>query len=195
MESENSVPGSRPRPWLLIALGLAVVLLVGNWMWPTSSATPQVPAPNQARAPQQRRDRTTVDPSDLSVRLDALSAERPGAEAVERNPFRFQPKAPPPPPADAKPTPTSVTNPGPPPGPPPEPPPPPIPLKFIGIVEKQGLKVAALSDCRSTPLYGAEGATIDGRYRLIRIGVESIVIEHVDGRGRTTVRLDGCPAR
>ena len=114
---------------------------------------------------------------------------------MERNPFRFQPKAPPPPPADAKPTPTSVTNPGPPPGPPPEPPPPPIPLKFIGIVEKQGLKVAALSDCRSTPLYGAEGATIDGRYRLIRIGVESIVIEHVDGRGRTTVRLDGCPAR
>ena len=121
MESENSVPGSRPRPWLLIALGLAVVLLVSNWMWPTGSATPQVPASNQARAPQQRRDRTTVDPSDLSVRLDALSAERPGAEAVERNPFRFQPKAPPPPPADAKPTP--VTNPGPPPGPPPEPPP------------------------------------------------------------------------
>jgi hypothetical protein len=193
MEFENSASGSRPRPWLLIALGLAVVLFVGNWMWPSSSATPQVPASNQARAAQQRRDRTTVDPSDLSVRLDALSAERPGAEAVERNPFRFQPKAPPPPPPGAA-KPTPVTNPGPPPVPA-EPPPPPIPLKFIGIVEKQGLKVAALSDCRSTPLYGAEGATIDGRYRLIRIGVESIVIEHVDGRGRTTVRLDGCPAR
>ena len=193
MESENSVSSSRPRPWLLIALGLAVVLFVANWMWPTSSATPQVPASNQARTAQQRRDRTTVDPSDLSVRLDALSAERPGAEAVERNPFRFQPKAPPaPPPGGAKPTP--VTNPEPP-SVPAEPPPPPIPLKFIGIVEKQGLKVAALSDCRSTPLYGAEGATIDGRYRLIRIGVESIVIEHIDGRGRTTVRLDGCPAR
>ena len=194
MESENSVSSSRPRPWLLIALGLAVVLFVANWMWPTSSATPQVPASNQARAAQQRRDRTTVDPADLSVRLDALSAERPGAEAVERNPFRFQPKAPPPPPpggceADAgDESGAAACTPA-------EPPPPPIPLKFIGIVEKQGLKVAALSDCRSTPLYGAEGATIDGRYRLIRIGVESIVIEHVDGRGRTTVRLDGCPAR
>ena len=193
MEFENSVSSSRPRPWLLIALGLAIVLFVANWMWPTSSATPQVPASNQARTAQQRRDRTTVDPSDLSVRLDALSAERPGAEAVERNPFRFQPKAPPPPPPGAA-KPTPVTNPEPPPVPA-EPPPPPIPLKFIGIVEKQGLKVAALSDCRSTPLYGAEGATIDGRYRLIRIGVESIVIEHIDGRGRTTVRLDGCPAR
>jgi hypothetical protein len=193
MEFENSVSSSRPRPWLLIALGLAVVLFVANWMWPTGSATPQVAASNQARAAQQRRDRTTVDPSDLSVRLDALSAERPGAEAVERNPFRFQPKAPPPPPPGAAKA-TPVTDPGPPPVPA-EPPPPPIPLKFIGIVEKQGLKVAALSDCRSTPLYGAEGATIDGRYRLIRIGVESIVIEHVDGRGRTTVRLDGCPAR
>ena len=98
MEFENSVSSSRPRPWLLIALGLAVVLFVANWMWPTSSATPQVPASNQARTAQPRRDRTTVDPADLSVRLDALSAERPGAEAVERNPFRFQPKAPPPPP-------------------------------------------------------------------------------------------------
>ena len=193
MEFENSVSSSRPRPWLLIALGLAIVLFVANWMWPTSLATPQVPASNQVRTAQPRRDRTTVDPADLSVRLDALSAERPGAEAVERNPFRFQPKAPPaPPPGGA--TPTPVTNPEPPPVPA-EPPPPPIPLKFIGIVEKQGLKVAALSDCRSTPLYGAEGATIDGRYRLIRIGVESIVIEHIDGRGRTTVRLDGCPAR
>ena len=77
-------------------------------------------------------------------------------------------------------------------GPPPPvtgpPPPPPIPLKFIGIVEKPGgLKVAAMSDCRST-YYGSEGQIIDGRYRLIKIGVESMVIEYVDGRGRTTVR-------
>jgi hypothetical protein len=190
METENPAVSSRPRPWLLVALAVAVVVVVANWMWPTNSATLTLPASNQARAAQ-RRDQEKIDPADLEIRLEALSAAPPAAGSVERNPFRFQPKAPPPqPPA---PPPGPPVNPGPPPvtGPPP---PPPIPLKFIGIVEKQGLKVAALSDCRST-FYGTEGQIIDGRYRLIRIGVESMVIEYVDGRGRTTVRLEGCPAR
>jgi hypothetical protein len=192
MEFENSTPSSRPRPWLLIALGLAVVLFAANWMWPTSPATPAVATSNQPRTPQQRKGRASVDPSDLEVRLDALNTKHPGTESVDRNPFRFQPKAPPPPPPDSVKQ-TPVTNPTP---PPPAVPagPPPIPLKFIGIVEKQGLKVAALSDCRST-YYGKEGEVIDGRYRLVRIGVESMVIEYADGSGRTTVRLEGCPPR
>jgi hypothetical protein len=77
-----------------------------------------------------------------------------------------------------------VTPPGP-------PPPPPIPLKFIGTVEpKPGDRVAAFSDCRYT-FRGREGEVIDGRYRLVRIGVESVVLEYVDGRGRTTIRLSG----
>ena len=38
---------------------------------------------------------------------------------------------------------------------------------------------------------GREGEIIDGRYRLVRIGVESVVMEYVDGRGRTTIRLSG----
>jgi hypothetical protein len=191
MESENPAAGSRPSTWLLIALGVAVVVFVGTWMWPTGSAAPTVPASNQARAGQ-RRGETKIDPADLVVRLEALNESRPAAGPVERNPFRFQPKAPPPPkPGESRPTPP--VNPVPPPdtGPPP---PPPIPLKFIGIVEKQGLKLAAMSDCRST-YYGTEGQIIDGRYRLVRIGVESMVIEYADGRGRTTVRLEGCPAR
>jgi hypothetical protein len=192
MEFENSAVSSRPRPWLLIALGVAVVIFAANWLWPTSSAVPSGPASSQTRAPQ-RRDRTAFDPADLDVRLDALNAAKPEAGSVERNPFRFQPKVALSPPTTGGTRPTAVINPVPPidTGPPP---PPPIPLKFIGIVEKQGLKVAALSDCRST-YFGAEGQIIDGRYRLIRIGVESMVIEYVDGRGRTTVRLEGCPPR
>ncbi len=71
------------------------------------------------------------------------------------------------------------------------PPPPPIPLKFIGTVEPTpGDRVAALSDCRYT-FRGREGDIVDGRYRLVRIGVESIVMEYLDGRGRTTIRLNG----
>jgi hypothetical protein len=131
------------------------------------------------------------------VRLDALKTKRPGPGDAERNPFRFQPKAPPP----APPNPGGVggqrgrgpgtETPAPLPQPPPVPAgPPPIPLKYFGWVEKQGEKLAALSDCRMT-YYGREGDTIAGQYRIVKIGVESIVMEYLDGRGRTTIRQSG----
>jgi hypothetical protein len=78
---------------------------------------------------------------------------------------------------------------------PPAPPgPPPIPLKFIGILDAplQGGKLAVLSDGRGgEALYGHEGDIIDGRYKIVRIGVESIDISYADGRGRQTIRLTG----
>jgi hypothetical protein len=72
------------------------------------------------------------------------------------------------------------------------PPPPPIPLKYIGLIEDvpgKG-KIAAFSDCRTT-MRGREGEIIAGQYRLVRIGLESVVLEYVDGRGRTTIRMSG----
>jgi hypothetical protein len=191
MESENPAATSRPRPWLLIVLGITALALLATWLWPAGTAAPAVPASSQARA-SPRRSGSQVGPGDLDVRLEALNEAPPDEGTAERNPFRFQPKPAPPSPATVNPVPPPV-NPGPP-APAGPPPPPPIPLKFIGIVEKQGLKVAAMSDCRST-YYGTEGQVIDGRYRLIRIGIESLVLEYVDGRGRTTVRLEGCPPR
>ena len=78
-------------------------------------------------------------------------------------------------------------------GPPPPPPLPPIPLKFIGIVEAptHGEKIAVLSDGRNAPFYGTEGAIIEGRYRILKIGAESIELAYADGRGRQTIRLTG----
>jgi hypothetical protein len=32
---------------------------------------------------------------------------------------------------------------------------------------------------------------IEGRYRIVKIGVESIVMEYVDGTGRQTIPLRG----
>lgn len=51
-------------------------------------------------------------------------------------------------------------------------------------------KVAAFSDCRAT-MRAREGEIIAGQYRLVRIGVESVVMEYVDGQGRTTIRMSG----
>jgi hypothetical protein len=59
------------------------------------------------------------------------------------------------------------------------------------VIESAGAgKIAALSDGRFV-YHGREGEVIEGRYRIVKIGVESIVMEHIDGRGRQTIRLTG----
>ena len=77
-------------------------------------------------------------------------------------------------------------------GPPPTPPPPPIPYRFIGVltgVPGQG-RIAVLTDGRSV-VHGRVNDVIEGRYRIVQIGEESLQIEHYDGRGRQTIRLLG----
>ena len=78
-------------------------------------------------------------------------------------------------------------------GPPPPAPPPPIALKFIGLIgpTPQVPKIAVLSDGKGLPVYGKEGDIILGQFRLIRIGVESVELSYLDGRGRQTIRLSG----
>lgn len=69
----------------------------------------------------------------------------------------------------------------------------PITLKFIGRVQRgDGVNLAVLSSGEGKgPLYGREGDIIEGRYRIIRIGDESLEIEYADGRGRQTLKLSG----
>ena len=171
-----------------IVLGVLVIVLVAVIvkMWPGTSAAP-APTSNRAGNSSTPRAPQAEAPSAPAVHLDALNAERPQPEPVQRNLFRFKPKAPPPPPPQPPPPPVApvIT------GPPPPPPVPPIPLKFIGTLERNGQKIAILSDATGHVAYGPEGATIDGRYRIIRIGAESIELAYVDGRGRQTIRFTG----
>ena len=70
---------------------------------------------------------------------------------------------------------------------------PPITLKFIGVIDMPtpAKRVAVLSDGRGAPVYGHEGETVLGQYRILRIGAESIEMSYLDGRGRQTIRLSG----
>jgi hypothetical protein len=52
-------------------------------------------------------------------------------------------------------------------------------------------KIAILSDGQNPPFLGKEGAIIEGRYRILKIGVESVELAYADGRGRQTIRLTG----
>jgi hypothetical protein len=192
MATEPASPGSgRPRPWLLVALGVVLAVFLATKFWPAPKPEPAPPRA-QPRASTKTAENGPVDPEELKVQLEALKAPRPEPGEGERNPFRFYQRPPPPlPPAPPAPKATAPPEDIQPIGPPPPPPLPPIPMKFIGTVEGRGVgKIAAFSDCKRT-FYGREGDIVDGRYKLVKIGVESVVMMYADGRGQQTIRLTG----
>src|SRR4249920_2190748 len=134
METEPSTRSGRPRPWLLVALALAVALALLPQFMTGKSAAPRAPSSNP-RATARAKNVDNVQPGDLDVHIEALKEPRPAAESNDRNPFRFYVKpAPPPPPPSTEggrggPTTTTTTSIS---GPPP---PPPITLKYIGLLE------------------------------------------------------------
>lgn len=179
---------------------LAVLVAVTVWQLQPSGSSP-APANGRAKAgpvPRRGQDTAPVDPVDVT--LERLEASGPQPDEGGRSPFRFGAAAPVAPDPDEKSPsarPTGPGTPGPvmpvvPTGPPPPPPAPPIPFKFIGIVSSAstGGKVAVLSDGKFV-YHGREGDIIDGRFRVVHIGEESIQMEYFDGRGRQTIRLTG----
>ena len=180
------------RRQLLLAV-VAVFLAVAVYeAWPTPSAAPASASSRRGVMPGATRGVVPVAAAP-DVHLEALAGDRPRPDLVERNLFRFKPKP----------------SPAPPPAPPPRvvtpvapsdqapagtmTPPPPIPLKFIGIVDVPGQskKIAALTDSKGSVFHGMEGETVEGRYKILKIGVESIEMSYIDGRGRQTIRLTG----
>jgi hypothetical protein len=185
----------RRRQILLGLLALALAFIVYR-TWTQTSAAP-TSASNQRTAPAVRgaapvgsAGEKPAGPSAPDVHLYALGEDRPKPARGERNLFRYKPKAPPPPP----PVPLPVVLPPPAPvAPAGPPPPPPITLKFIGVIDQgEGKpKVAILTDGVGPPMYGVEGQPVAGRYRILRIGAESVEMAYLDGRGRQTIRLSG----
>jgi hypothetical protein len=140
-------------------------------------------------------DPTTVDPT-LHVELLAKLLDVPSAGSG-RDLFSFgkpapvlagpetivkvaaKPIGPPPPP------PKPLDS-----GPPKPPPPPPINLKYYGIVTTlaNGHKTAFFMDGDEI-LLETEGVTFKGRYRLVRIGVNSAVVEDIQYKHEQTLTL------
>jgi len=74
-------------------------------------------------------------------------------------------------------------------GPPPPPPPPPIPLKFYGFSgNKSGPKQVFLSKGEDI-FIAKEGQVIDRRYRILKIGPNSVEVEDVLTNNRQTLPL------
>ena len=169
--------------------GVAAVLVLAIWaMWPSSS-TPSASTPAAQSTGAASGARTNPAPV-APVKLDTLTADRQQPRDKPRNPFRYQPKAAPPPTKQAPP-PVVFTEPPKPEVPAGPLPPAPIQLKFLGILTRaNGVKWAVLSDGK-VQMFGRDGDIVDGRYRIVKIGTESIEMAHLDGRGRQVIRLTG----
>jgi hypothetical protein len=69
---------------------------------------------------------------------------------------------------------------------------PPLNLKYIGSVEsKGGVKVAVLMTDRKEVLTGQAGQVVANRYRIARIGLESVDLEDVGSGQSRRIPLKG----
>jgi hypothetical protein len=135
-------------------------------------------------------DPGSIDPT---LRLDLLAkVQAVGMAGGVRNLFQFgasplpkipEPKIPVIVQGPALPTPT--------PGPPPTPPPPPIPLKFYGYATPapSGAKRVFLLDGEDI-IVAAEGQLVKSRYKLVRVGINSVVLEDMQFKHQQTLPLE-----
>jgi hypothetical protein len=141
-------------------------------------------------------DVSRIDPT-LKLDLMAKLRELP-QEGGERSLFDFgappKPKEPPPPvqpikPVTPAPDPATAETPAAPVAPV-KPPPPPIPLKFYGYVNasRGGLRQAFFLDGDDIFVAG-ENDVIRSRYKVIRIGVNSAVVEDTTNKNQQTLPL------
>jgi len=150
--------------------------------------------------PEDRPDPATIDPT---LRLDLLAkVQAVEPAAAGRNLFVFG-AAPPPPTAPVPSLPKNVGKiavnqppppPPAPPGPPPAPVAPPMTFKYYGykISTTDGHKAAFLLDGDDI-LVAGENDTIKRRYRVVKIGVNSITIEDTQFKSTQTLQLQENP--
>ena len=172
---------------LLAVLGVLVIAVIARRAESPTAVDPRASNGRQASA-----TGTTQETPVADLRLDLLKGESAELGPTTRNPFQFKAKAEPP--AAAQQSTSAAKAPvvvAPPPLPQGPPPPPPIGLKYIGVLETAQGRVAIFRDTGGDIVNGREGDIIDGRYRLLKIGVESADLAYVDGRGRQTIRLSG----
>ena len=162
------------RERLLIVVAGAVALAAALYVWlqaqspaTTVAAGAPVPAPAGPDIPRIGLDRLSQPPAPLSIGrrdiFDFGARPVPVADPVVR-------AAPPPTTVVAAPTPVPTPI-----GPPP---PPPVNVKYIGSVEAQkGPKVAFFLTEQKEVLTGQVGDTVMNRFKVVRIGIESVDVQ------------------
>lgn len=171
---------------------------------PVRRAIPGRTATQEFRPSLKRRPEDQIDPMqiDPTLRTDLLAkVQGVGVEGGSRNIFQFS--APPAPPLPKTPEPKIIPktpgaaqtagnggNAAAPSGPPPPPPPPPILLKYYGYSTQRadGKKRAFFLDGEDI-LVAGEGEVVKKRYKVVRIGINSVVMEDVESKRQQSLPL------
>jgi hypothetical protein len=201
----GGTPAEQRRQFIILGL----LVLVGVWLffWPPWAPAPVAGPPppragavpstaellNQTSKPPSAAPKPTAATSAMPEPLKLSELKAVGEETSgSRDPFGFgiPPRPPARPPVAYIPPPTPTPTPPPvDPGPPPRPK---IPVKFLGFAEDPSRpgKLVSLS-LNGAVIVAREGDVIDGRYRLLKVGLASIVMAYLDGQGQTTIPLSG----
>jgi hypothetical protein len=175
------------RRWIVPGLALAAAASVG-WVVLRDTSPSVAPSASAAEAPIGTGKR---EPELPRIDLARLDRPRPASGIGRRDLFDFAtpPPTPPPPMPSAPPvveeTPPPVTVPTPPPLAP-------LNIKYIGAFEgKKGLKVAVLMTDRKEVLTGQVGEVVANRYRIVKIGLESVDVQDVGSEQVRRIPLKG----
>lgn len=174
------------RPRWVVPVAAAGIVAVAAWAWmrgDTPLAEPLAAAGQPARTAQAEPDLPRID-------LDRLDRERTPGVVGQRNLFDF---VVPPPPPTVPPPPTAPAEEGPPVVTVPTPPPlPPLNIKYIGALQNErGLKVAMFMTDRKEIVTGQAGEVVANRFRVMRIGIESVDIQELGSDQVRRIPLKG----
>jgi hypothetical protein len=157
----------------LIALAGVAALALAYLVFGASTRPAAAPGPGE------RGGRSASEPELPRVGLERVRAADARPSTGRRDVFSFgqepRPEVPPPPeedPNQPKPEPTPI----------PVPTPTPLPaltVKYIGSLEKKGLKVAFFLTEKKEVVSGQAGQTVMNRFRVVRIGFESVDVQQV----------------
>jgi hypothetical protein len=175
------------RRWIVPGLAIAAAASVG-WIVLRDTGPAVAPSASAAEVP---KDAGRREPDLPRIDLARLDRPRPESGVGHRDLFDFAapPPTPPPPMPSAPPvmeeTPPPVTVPTPPPLPP-------LNIKYIGAFEgNKGLKVAVLMTDRKEVLTGQVGEVVANRYRIVKIGLESVDVQDVGSEQVRRIPLKG----
>ena len=168
----------------LAVAGVSLAIL-GAVLWLRPAAgTAGVAASEGQRADAARQ--ATMPPL---IGFGQLTGDKPKVELGKRDLFAFA--TPPPPPPTPEPPPTLAT----PPPPPTVPTPTPLPRldwKYIGTLESQpGVKVAMFMTDKKEVLTGQVGDTVGNRFKVVKIGLESVDVQQVGADRTERIPLKG----
>lgn len=175
------------RRWIVPGLAVAAAASVG-WIVLRDTGPAVAPSASAAEVP---KDAGRREPDLPRIDLARLESPKSRSGAGRRDLFDFGvPPAPPP-----TPPPVIVATPVGPPLPPPPPTPTPLPpltVRYVGAIEdKRGLKVAVFLTDKEEVLTGQAGQLVGNRFRIVRIGLESVDIQEVGSDQTRRVPLGG----